>query len=84
MLVRNWQAGDRLWPAHGKGPKKLKELFEQRHVPAAERQSWPVAATGGKLAWAREFGASAEFQPASDAKQVVVIEEHVLHPQRER
>jgi tRNA(Ile)-lysidine synthase len=84
LLVRNWQAGDRLWPAHGKGPKKLKELFEQRHVPAAERRSWPVAASGGKLAWTRGFGASAEFQPASDAKQVVVIEEQVLHPQRKR
>jgi tRNA(Ile)-lysidine synthase len=84
LLVRNWQAGDRLWPAHSKGPKKLKELFEQRHVPAAERRSWPVAASGGKLAWARGFGVSAEFQPATDAKQVVVIEEHVLHLQRER
>ncbi|MFZ3210806.1 MAG: tRNA lysidine(34) synthetase TilS, partial [Terriglobales bacterium] len=51
LVIRNWQPGDRLWPAHSKGPKKLKELFEQRHVPAAERRSWPVAASGGTLAW---------------------------------
>lgn len=84
LLVRNWQPGDRLWPAHSKGPKKLKELFEQRHVPPAERRSWPVATSGSKLAWSRGFGASAEFQPAGDAKQVIVIEEHVPHSQRER
>jgi len=84
LLVRNWQPGDRLWPVHSKRPKKMKELFEQRHVPAAERRSWPVAESGGKLAWSRSFGASTEFQPAADSKQVVVIEEHVLHPRQER
>jgi tRNA(Ile)-lysidine synthase len=84
LLVRNWQPGDRLWPARGKGPKKMKELFEERHVPRAERGSWPVATSGGKLAWARGFGAAAEFQPVGDSRQVVVIEECVLHPQRER
>ena len=80
LVVRNWRPGDRLWAAHSKGPKKMKELFEQRHVPVAERKTWPVAASGGKLAWARGFGASAEFRPACDARQVVVIEEYVLHP----
>jgi len=80
LVVRNWRPGDRLWAAHSKGPKKLKELFEQRHVPVAERKTWPVVVSGGKLAWARAFGASAEFQPACEARQVVVIEEHVLHP----
>jgi len=80
LVVRNWRPGDRLWVAHSKGPKKLKELFEQRHVPAEERKTWPVAVSGGKLAWARGFGVSAEFQPACDARQVVVIEEYVLHP----
>ena len=80
LLVRNWQPGDRLWVVHTKGPKKLKELFEQRHVPAEERRLWPVVVSEGKLAWVRGFGASAEFQPGPGAQQVVNIEEHVLHP----
>ena len=84
LLVRNWQPGDRFWLVHSKAPKKLKELFEQRHVRAAERGAWPVAISGGKLAWVRGFGASAEFQPTDDAGQVVVIEEHVAHAGRER
>ena len=84
VVIRNWQPGDRLWPAHSKGPKKVKELFEERHVCAAERPSWPVAVSGGKVAWSRGFGVSAEFQPSGSSTQVVVIEEHVLHPRRER
>jgi len=84
IVVRNWQPGDRLWPAHSKGSKKLKKLFEERHVPVAERQAWPVAAKGDKLVWSRGFGASAEFQPRAGSPQVVLIEEHVLHPRRER
>jgi tRNA(Ile)-lysidine synthase len=84
LVVRNWRPGDRLWLPHSKGPKKMKELFELRHVPAEERRSWPVAASGEKLAWARGFGASVEFQPPADARQVVVIEEHVLHSRQER
>ena len=84
VVVRNWQPGDRLWLAHSKGPKKMKELLQERHVSSAERQSWPVVACGSKLAWSRIFGASAEFQPESTAKLVVVIEEHILHPRGER
>lgn len=83
LLVRNWQPGDRFRLPHSKAPKKLKELFEQRHVSAAERLLWPVVASGGKLAWARGFGASAEFQPDEGARHVVVIEEHVPLARRE-
>ena len=83
LTVRNWRPGDHFWPSHSKRAKKLKELFQERHVPLAQRRCWPVAVIDGKLAWARGFGPSAEFQPSSDAKQVVVIEEHVLHPHRE-
>jgi tRNA(Ile)-lysidine synthase len=83
VIVRNWRPGDRLSPAHSKGPKKLKELFEEHRVPQTERRSWPVVLSGGKLAWARGFGASTEFQPTGESKQVVVIEEHVPHPRRE-
>jgi len=84
LVIRNWRPGDRLWPVHCKGPKKIKELFEERHVPVAERRWWPVAVSGGKLAWSREFGISAEFMPRGSLTEVVVIEEHVLHPLRER
>jgi tRNA(Ile)-lysidine synthase len=84
LIVRNWQPGDRLWPSHSKGPKKIKELLQERHVPWAERQPWPVVVSGANVAWSRLFGASAEFQADSATKQAVVIEEHVLHPREQR
>lgn len=84
LLVRNWRAGDRLWPLHSKGPKKIKELFDERHVPRVQRQAWPVAVSGSNLVWSREFGISREFQARRDAKQVVAIEERILHNPRER
>jgi tRNA(Ile)-lysidine synthase len=83
LVVRNWRPGDRLWPAHSKGPKKMKELLQERHITAAERRSWPVVASADKLVWARGFGCSVEFQPGGHSKEVVVVEEHILEPRRE-
>ena len=39
LLVRNWRAGDRFWPAHTKSPKKIKELLQERHVATAGTQA---------------------------------------------
>ena len=36
LCIRNWRAGDRFWPAHSKGPKKVKELLQERHVTAGK------------------------------------------------
>lgn len=83
LVVRNWRPGDRLWPLQSKGPKKLKQLFQERHVPQEERRGWPVVVSEGKLAWTRSFGISAEVQAGGSSRQAVVIEEHVLHPSRE-
>ena len=84
LVVRNWHAGDRLWPAHSKAPKKLKELFEERHVPQQERRVWPVVSVSdGRVAWSRCFGVSAEFQADANSKEAVVIEEHLLYPSGE-
>ncbi len=42
LRIRNWRPGDRYWPAHTREPKKVKELLQARHVPAAARAHWPV------------------------------------------
>ncbi len=84
LVVRNWHPGDRFWLAQSKAPKKLKEIFQERRVPQEQRHLWPVAVSGGKLVWSRSFGISAEFRPDPSSKRVLVIEEQVLHPGRER
>jgi len=42
LIVRNWRAGDRFWPAHTKAPKKIKELLQERQVAQPGRRLWPV------------------------------------------
>jgi tRNA(Ile)-lysidine synthase len=55
LLVRNWRAGDRFWPAHTKAPKKVKELLQGKHLSQAERRLWPVVVSGDEIVWMRGF-----------------------------
>ena len=55
LTVRNWQPGDRFWPAHSGSAEKLKRLFAEKHIPSAERASWPVVLSGEEIVWVRGF-----------------------------
>jgi tRNA(Ile)-lysidine synthase len=67
LRVRNWRAGDRFWPAHTKGAKKIKELLQERRVAGPERQLWPVVVSGSDVVWVRGFSASRQLRPRSQA-----------------
>ena len=73
LRVRNWQAGDRFWPAHTKQPKKIKELLQDRHVTGDEKKRWPVVASGDEVVWLRGFGVRRDFQ-AKDGVGIVIRE----------
>jgi tRNA(Ile)-lysidine synthase len=83
LVVRSWRSGDRFWPKHAKGPKKVKELLQRGRLPllrnaagiASGRLLWPVVVSGGKLAWMRGFGAAADFQAPAPTGRGVLIEE---------
>lgn len=77
LIVRNWRAGDRFFPAHSRSPKKVKELLQSgrlgRPLAANERLSWPVIESAGQIVWVRGFFAPEAFcYRAGDA---VLIEE---------
>ena len=55
VVIRNWRAGDRFWPAHSKQEKKVKELLSDRHATGEEKKLWPVALCRGELMWMRGF-----------------------------
>ncbi len=74
LMVRNWRAGDRFWPAHTKAPKKIKELLQERHVAQPERRLWPVALSGDGIVWMRGFPVPARLR-ASAGQEAVVIRE---------
>lgn len=63
VLIRNWRAGDRYWPAHTAAEKKVKDLLSDRHATGAEKKLWPVVVSqGGELAWVRGFAAPAAMR----------------------
>jgi tRNA(Ile)-lysidine synthetase-like protein len=77
LKIRNWRAGDRFWPAHTKGPKKIKELLQGRARTQLERKLWPVILSGEVIVWVRGFPAPARFQ-AKPGREAVLIKERGL------
>ncbi len=72
LVVRNWRAGDRFWPAHTKSPKKIKELLQERHITGAARRAWPVVVSGDEVVWMRGFPGPATLR-AKEAGEAIVI-----------
>jgi tRNA(Ile)-lysidine synthase len=79
LVVRNWRPGDRFWPAHGKGPKKIKELLQEHRVPQEDRRLWPVVLAGDEIVWVRGFrGAANRVRSGNDPAGAGVLIEEVL------
>jgi len=75
LAVRNWRPGDRYWPVHTKGPKKIKELLQERHITGEERKLWPVVVSGNEIVWVRGFPGPAGFRPHEESGEAVLIRE---------
>ncbi len=76
VLIRNWRAGDRYWPAHTAAAKKVKELLTELHATGAEKKLWPVAvAAGCGLVWMRGFAVPAAFRTPAGAAKAIWIRE---------
>jgi tRNA(Ile)-lysidine synthase len=82
-ILRNWQAGDRYWPAHTKAPKKVKELLQEHRITGDARRRWPVLEQNGELIWVRGFATPAALQPRDEAKKAWSIRA-VDYEQREQ
>jgi tRNA(Ile)-lysidine synthetase-like protein len=79
LVVRNWRAGDRFWPAHTKEAKKVKELLSGRHLTGREKKLWPVvAAEGMGLVWMRGFPVPDALRSAAGAGLVIWIRETLV------
>jgi len=75
VLVRNWRAGDRYWPAHTKEERKVKDLLSDRHATGAEKKLWPVAVGRGDLVWMRGFAVPAAVRAREGAAKAIWIRE---------
>jgi tRNA(Ile)-lysidine synthase len=76
VLIRNWRAGDRFWPAHTAAPKKVKQLLSGRHLTGTKKRLWPVAvAEGHGLVWMQGFAVPSGLQPSAAARTAIWIRE---------
>src|SRR5271166_1315098 len=78
LIVRNWRAGDRFWPAHTKAPKKIKELLQDQHVARQVgrqgRRLWPVVVSGDEIVWMRGCPVPARWCAKRDQEAVLIRE----------
>lgn len=74
LILRSWRAGDRFHALANTNPVKLKELFQRRRIPAAERAWWPVLESAGTILWVRGF-APVPSACTEAKKQLLIIEE---------
>jgi tRNA(Ile)-lysidine synthase len=72
LELRGWRPGDHYRPAGQSRDQKLKEMFHRARVPSWQRPLWPIVTGGGKILWARGFGAAAEF--TADRKRGPVLQ----------
>jgi tRNA(Ile)-lysidine synthase len=77
LMIRNWRAGDRFFPAYTRSPRKVKELLQParlgRELSPDERKSWPVIESSGQIIWMRGFPVPQAF--AATSGEAVLIEE---------
>ena len=74
LMLRNWRAGDRFWPAHTKAPRKVKELLQDKGVPQPERRLWPVVASGDEIVWMRGFPVPSRLRAFAEHEAVFIRE----------
>jgi tRNA(Ile)-lysidine synthase len=77
LILRNWRAGDKFFPAHTQSPRKIKDLLQAgrvgRELSEPERKSWPVIESGGQIVWMRGFPVPAAY--ICKGMEAVLIEE---------
>jgi tRNA(Ile)-lysidine synthase len=75
LVVRNWQPGDSMQPLGHQKRHRLSRLLNELGVSRWDKSSWPVLASGGKIAWTRGLPVSAEFAAGGSTRQGVLITE---------
>jgi tRNA(Ile)-lysidine synthase len=75
LELRTWRAGDQYRRVGQTKAEKVKFFFQEARVPLWERREWPIITYGGKIVWARRFGAAAEFATGPETRSVLHVAE---------
>jgi tRNA(Ile)-lysidine synthase len=71
LVLRNWKPGDAYCPKGRRHSRKLTRMLIASRVGSAQRASWPVLTSAGRVAWADRMPAAEEFS-ASEATRTGV------------
>lgn len=72
LLVRCWQAGDRIRPLGMSGSKSLQDLFTDAGVPRSLRRRLPVLLAGEQIAWVAGVAVSDDFRVTASGPVVQI------------
>ncbi len=75
LVMRSWRPGDAYRPLGRRAVRKLKRMFLAARIPQAQRASWPVLTSQGKLAWVKGMPAAVEFAASPSTTRGLVIRE---------
>ncbi len=74
LVLRPWQAGDRMQPIGLGGSKLVSDLLTDAHVPSAERAGRYVLLSGGEVAWLAGLRVAEGFNPGTQTQDVLRVE----------
>jgi tRNA(Ile)-lysidine synthase len=70
IVLRHWRAGDRFQPSGMKSPVKLQDLFTNRKIPRAERQSLIIAEmANGEIFWVEQLRIAERFKLSAQSNR---------------
>jgi tRNA(Ile)-lysidine synthase len=81
LAVRNRRPGDRFRPVGLAGRKKLQDLFVDRKIARADRDSVPIVVDDrDQIVWVAGYGIDEAFRVTDPSQKVVVLKLRYLHP----
>jgi tRNA(Ile)-lysidine synthase len=72
LMVRNWNPGDRYWPAHRGAEEKLKRMFAEARIPAERRPTWPLVLNGNDIVWVQGLPVASAYEWKGDGDAVKI------------
>ena len=74
LVIRAWQAGDRMRLPGGSGRKKVQDIFVDGKVPRADRHRVPIVTSAdGRIIWVVGHALAGGFGVTDATKSVVVL-----------
>jgi tRNA(Ile)-lysidine synthase len=76
LVVRSWEAGERVRPLRGRGGRLLARSFQDARVPRSRRSDWPVVAGPDGIVWVPGVCRSDALLPPSGTEALRIDAEH--------